>query len=50
MDALHHKSLKASERYQHLSSDHLRGLMNRLTNTVLEERRAPSRFKEKSDT
>lgn len=50
MDALHHRSMKASERYQHLSSDHLRGLMDRLTNTVLEEKKAPSRFKKKSDT
>lgn len=44
MEALHHKSMKSSQRYQHLTCDHLRGLMNRLTNTVLEEKESPSRF------
>jgi integrase len=44
MDALHHKSMKSSERYQHLSNEHLRGLLNKLSFTVLTEKDAPSRF------
>lgn len=50
MEALHHKSMKSSQRYQHLTSDHLRGLMNRLTNTVLAEKESPSRFRDSSVT
>ncbi len=45
MDALHHKSMKSSARYQHLSSEHLRGLLNKLSSTVLTEKEAPSRFR-----
>ena len=45
MDALHHKSMKSSERYQHLSNEHLRGLLDKLSFTVLTEKEAPSRFK-----
>ncbi|MFC3052291.1 tyrosine-type recombinase/integrase [Kordiimonas pumila] len=48
MEALHHRSMKSSQRYQHLTCDHLRGLMNRLTNTVLEEKESPSRFEHTS--
>lgn len=44
MEALHHKSLKASQRYQHLSDTHLRGLLNRLGTTVLTDKHSPSRF------
>lgn len=48
MDALHHKSMKSSERYQHLSNEHLRGLLNKLSFTVLTEKEAPSRFEQVS--
>ncbi|UTW58846.1 site-specific integrase [Kordiimonas sp. SCSIO 12603] len=50
MDALHHKSMKSSERYQHLSNEHLRGLLNKLSFTVLTEKEAPSRFEKVSVT
>lgn len=48
MEALHHRSMKSSQRYQHISNDHLRGLMNKLTTTVLDEQEAPSRFEQVS--
>lgn len=44
MDALHHKSMKSSQRYQHLSNNHLRGLLNKLSDTILKEKESPSRF------
>ncbi len=44
MEALHHKTLKASQRYQHLTCDHMRGMMNKFTDKILEEKEAPSRF------
>ncbi|UTW59526.1 site-specific integrase [Kordiimonas sp. SCSIO 12603] len=43
-EALHHRSIKSSERYQHVSNDHLRGLFDKFSRIVQEEKRAVSRF------
>lgn len=50
MEALHHKTLVSSQRYQHLSGDHMRGLMNKLSDSFDDKKQAPSRFKDESDT
>jgi len=44
MKALHHKNLQSSQRYTHLSNNHMRGLMDRFSETVLETSQSPSRF------
>lgn len=44
MDSLHHRSMRSSERYQHLSQTHLRGLMQRLSKTISQDAESPSRF------
>ena len=44
MEALHHKTMISSQRYQHLSNDHMKGLLDRLSDVVSAEREASSRF------
>ena len=44
MEALHHKTMISSQRYQHLSCEHMRGLFNRLSDVMSEEKTEASRF------
>jgi len=44
MEALHHRNIQSSQRYTHISNSHLRGLMERFSETVMETAQSPSRF------
>ena len=44
MEALHHKTMISSQRYQHLSNNHMRGLLNNLSDVVGDQKRSSSRF------
>ena len=44
MEALHHKTMMSSQRYQHLSCEHMRGLFNKLSDVVSDKKQSASRF------
>lgn len=44
MEALHHKTMISSQRYQHLSCEHMRGLFNKLSNVITDDKQQASRF------
>lgn len=44
MEALHHKTMMSSQRYQHLSCEHMRGLFNKLSGVIGDEKEQASRF------
>ena len=49
MEALHHKSIRSSERYQHLTENHMRGMMNEFANMLLVNKETPSPFGRSSE-
>lgn len=44
MEALHHRTIQSSQRYTHLSSAHMRGLMDKFSEKILKATEGPSRF------
>jgi integrase len=50
MEALHHKTMMSSQRYQHLSCEHMRGLFNKLSDIISDKKEQASRFEQVSET